>query len=137
MRIVPIRKGSRGIEGTYANAEHHARDVLPLIRILHTAVVNYGTLRMIEIWEQGHNVHIITRDDGLRLYFRPHRRKHVDGVSGIEVGIKHSRSVEIPLVIIEIAEQAYAFAAFLGSMLSHHKNYYGVSENNNNNEEEE
>jgi hypothetical protein len=140
MRIVPIRKGSKGLQGTYDNANHHAPKLVPLIEILESMIKYHGRMGYIEIWEQGHNIHIITRADGFRLYFRPCRTKVEGEVDAIMVGYKHSREVEIPLFCLDSTESTYQFGASLCRMFNLPENYYGVStpqDNNNNHEKEQ
>jgi hypothetical protein len=98
MQIVPIRKTSKGIIGTYANAEHHAKELVPMIHFFETQLMRYkksGASR-IDVWKQGHNVHEIGMQDGRKFVFRPIWKKG-QGYVGISFGLKITRGVDYPL----------------------------------------
>lgn len=67
MKIKLLRKGSKGIVGTYANAKHHARPCLPMVKFLEKTIKKLGAKE----WIQGHNVHKLIFENGVTLVFRP------------------------------------------------------------------
>lgn len=127
-----LRKGSVGIIGTYRNAEHHAKNCLPLIKILEAIITSYAHDEDYESfkWEQGNNIHIITRNlDGAQLAFRPYSDHET---WGIDVLAKFARSDEMRLVTITNPETASLFGVFLGEFLLVQENLYGAKEHKNN-----
>jgi hypothetical protein len=94
-----LRKNGRGIAGTYENARCHANPMLPFIEALEEEMskMEYAT------WTQGHNVHILTTEDGRKFVFRA-RRLMGEPYSGVYVSLRISRTLEYP--ILEITEVA-------------------------------
>lgn len=93
--VKKLRKTSSGIQGTFANADHHAKRLLPLVKQLGAAAKDWGFAE----WKQGHNVHIFTSDDGRSFVMRPWRDE-TNEYAGIQVFARISRSTEIPLFVI-------------------------------------
>ena len=122
-----LRKGSTGLEGSLRNAEHHALPTVPLIKLLSSIIESYGDFDF--TWEQGNNVHLVIREDGACLCFRPFSDKDS---WGIDVLAKFSRSMEMRLVTICNVHEATAFGTFLGEFLLCPENLYGAKEHKNN-----
>lgn len=103
-KIVLIRSDSLGINGTIANAKHHAHAILPYIDALKPIVPMLG----FKLWKQGNNVHEFVTIDGRRFTLRA----FVDNASTAYIGIRFSmrldRSNEVRLIDItslgELAE---------------------------------
>lgn len=89
-----LRKNSPGIDGTYKNAEHHAKHLIPII----DAIINSISITKFKEWQQGSNVHVFICDDGRKFTLR---NIYKDGNSiGIKLSYKASRSLELPLISI-------------------------------------
>lgn len=72
MQTVLLRSNSRGIHGTYENAKHHAKSLIPMIRTLVDAVQGDGVfVARVEQWRQAHNIHIFATRNGKYFVFRP------------------------------------------------------------------
>lgn len=129
--IKQLRKISRGIVGTYENANHHAKPCVPLIKILEATITQMGTTYDFS-WEQGNNVHIIEREDGQKIVLRP----FVNGerIWGIDVLSRFSRRDEIPLFSITEISEASFFGIYLELFLLRGMaiNTYGSREHRNN-----
>lgn len=128
VKISLLRKGSRGISATYENANHHAQSTVHLIKILETAITAYGNDYDFK-WDQGNNIHLITRSDGSQLALRPFSNHHE---WGIDVLAKFSRSQEMRLCSITNTHEANIFLLFLGEFLCYLENNYGEKEHKNN-----
>lgn len=118
-----IRKGSKGIEGTYANIEHHATGVMSIVKILESAVETYH--EYIDEWIQGHNIHILKTVDGRKFAFRPYMCATSKSVNGVEVKLHLSRRQEIRIGLIQSIEEAYLFSTWISCMLDASQNIYG------------
>lgn len=115
-----LRKGSRGIEATLENAEHHAKSCLSIIKAVRNMLVN---LPYTFTWEQGNNIHIITSEDGRKISFRPY---YNDGVWGIDVLSKISRSTEVRLMtLFESNYDVVRLESFLRMFFKCPRNKYG------------
>ena len=66
-KIHLLRRDGRGLEGTYANAHHHAQRIIPLV----DALKPYGDQMGFADWYQGHNVHKFVTVDGRSFTLRP------------------------------------------------------------------
>ena len=56
MEIKLLRSDGQGIAGTYANIDHHAQPLKPLVKALEKeAKRNWKSFKT---WRQGHNIHI-------------------------------------------------------------------------------
>jgi hypothetical protein len=130
--IVPLRKGSRGIQGSYANANHHAKACVPIIKQMESILTALGD-KFDFVWSQGHNVHLVHRVDGATLTFRPCVTE--SGLWGIDVLTKFSRSQEMRLfTMLDIAD-CFDCAKFLANFLLCGKNVYGtINQNGRSNE---
>lgn len=99
--IKMIRKGSRGLEGTYENIEHHAKKVEPLVKALEPHIQHLG----FGAWYQGHNVHELVTKKGVSYTLRPIfvRGEGIDGrdYTGIRLSLRISRSLEYRLTDID------------------------------------
>lgn len=86
MQVQLLRRDSRGIQGTYANAEHHAQKCIPLISSLERRIKECGFKTHV----QGHNVHLFETTDGRKFDMIPYH----DGEEyvGIEIRLRKSRS---------------------------------------------
>lgn len=110
-----IRKGSVGIEGTYANADHHAKMLLPLIDYLVDKIDSWGFAK----WRQGHNMHVLVTHDGRKFTLRP---VHNDGYFGVKVSAFHSRGREVPLCTATAGDKTTwnTFSIFMGILGARH-----------------
>ncbi len=131
-----LRTSSKGIEGTLANAEHHAQGAIPLVHSMVSIIDSLGKDYDFE-WQQGNNVHVITRNDGSRLTFRPFINSERNW--GIDVLCKFSRSDEIRLFAVTQISECFFFGSFLTEFLDAgiNINTYGSTEHNNNSRAEE
>jgi len=67
MKISFVRSNSLGFAGTYRNALHHAKSLLPIIDRMVQDVQNWGFVE----WVQGHNTHIFITKDDRKVILRP------------------------------------------------------------------
>lgn len=67
MQIKFLRSNSFGLSGTIRNADHHAKNILPLVLALSIKVVEWH----FDIWYQGHNVHVFRTKDNRNVILRP------------------------------------------------------------------
>lgn len=79
MMIRKLRSTNRGIDGTIANAKHHAQAIIPYIEALRHVV---PTLPF-KIWKQGHNIHQFINKDGRKFELVPLTEKE-----GTYVGVR-------------------------------------------------
>lgn len=93
MEIKKLRSTSRGIDGTYANANHHAKAIIPFITVLEAAVQNM----MFKLWIQGHNVHQFVTEDGRKFELVP-IVKQGESYVGLQLRLYKSRSQRLPLM---------------------------------------
>ena len=119
-----LRKGSRGMVGTLENAHHHAKDCLPLIDLIGAIILGVGK-DFDFIWMQGNNIHILEREDGAQIAFRPY--KNGDDW-GIDVLAKFSRTQEMRLFSILDIDECLNLGTFLYNFFNDYKNTYGVKE---------
>lgn len=97
-----LRKGSRGIEGTYENADHHAKKILPIIEAMEGALKHLGFKEI----KHGHNVHELVTETDQRYTLRPVYRT-IEGTEdgrdyfGVRLSLRLSRSEEIHLLDIK------------------------------------
>lgn len=124
-----LRTSSQGIVGTLANANHHAKACVPLINQIKNILTGLGAEYNF-VWEQGNNVHVIHREDGSRLTFRPFCS--ADREWGIDVLAKFSRSDEMRLFTVTQLSECYQLGSFLLEFLDCSPNTYGDREHNNN-----
>lgn len=87
MEITKLRSTSRGIDGTYVNANHHAKAILPFIKTLEAAVPTMNFKK----WIQGHNVHQLLTNDGRKFELVPVVRGEESYV-GVQLRLHKSRS---------------------------------------------
>lgn len=100
MRIEVLRKGSKGLKGTYANIDHHAKKLRPLVEdlVAHLTDKKSPLRPKFARWLQGANVHVFEADDGRKFVLRPVRD---DGVyEGVQLSARFSRSNEQPLITL-------------------------------------
>lgn len=108
--ITVIRKGSKGLDGTIENANHHAQPALPLVELMSKIIPSLGFRE----WKQGHNVHVLETADGRQYAFRP--LVYTSGQSnswGLRMLLRYSRTVEIPLMDIKTTEDVLNVCSFL------------------------
>lgn len=94
--VKPMRKGGKGIAGTYANIDHHAKDVEVFVRALEPLAPHWG----FKNWSQGNNVHQFETHSGRRYTLRPvyHKEEGTDrGYCGLALSLRTSRSQEYVL----------------------------------------
>jgi len=99
-KVSLIRKGGKGIKGTEANADHHAKYILPFIEAMKGAVVHLG----FQEWKQGHNVHEFYTHHGARYTLRPICQDDDPTkpfYCGIRLSLRLSRSEEHRLLEID------------------------------------
>lgn len=123
--VKKLRKCSKGIAGTIANADHHAKPCLQLIRLIEPTITGLGNDYDF-VWEQGHNIHLLHRDDGAKIAFRPY--SNGNGNWGIDVLSKFSRSQEMRLFTVMNTVDCATLAIFLNEFFSTSRNMYGVRE---------
>lgn len=94
MEVGLIRKGGKGIAGTYENAGCHAKPCLPLIKALESQAMAFG----FDKWQQGNNVHVFTNKDGRKFDIVPYH----NGVEyvGLEYRFRESRSKAISIMAV-------------------------------------
>lgn len=95
-KIVKLRAGGRGIQGTYENIDHHAKDVEPYVKALEPLAPHWG----FKIWRAGHNVHEFETTHGRKYTLRPvYKKAEGDdrGYCGLALSLRLSRSEEIVL----------------------------------------
>ena len=126
--IVPLRKGSRGIQGTYANAKHHAKGCVPLITMMESMIMAMGEKHDF-VWSQGNNIHLLHRKDRITISLRPCVTK-AGGCWGIDVLAKFSRSQELRLFTVVNIDDCFKFGYFLSDFLSCDENLYGTTNQN-------
>ena len=97
--IIPLRKGSKGLTGTIANANHHAQAILPIIPQLVAMAPTWG----FAIWKQGANVHEFTARDDRRFTLRAFTRN--GEYVGIRLSARLSRSNEFHLMDAETQDE--------------------------------
>ena len=119
--ISMLRKGSSGLTGTYENANHHAKPVIPLVDSLVQIIKAHGVKSDVT-WLQGRNIHVLTRHNGDQLCLRPF---YTNKVWGIEVLLKVSRKQEIPILQIFNQQDVAVFSLFFDKFLSLENNGYG------------
>ncbi len=91
-----LRKGGRGLVGTYENIAHHAAKVKPYV----DALAPLGPLFGFKRWRVGHNVHVFVTHDDTQYVLRP-TYDLVDGsrdYNGLSLGLRVSRGHEVELV---------------------------------------
>lgn len=66
-QIVKLRATGRGIAGTYANINHHAKDIEVYVRSLEPLAPTWG----FKVWRQGNNIHEFETNDGVKYTLRP------------------------------------------------------------------
>jgi len=94
-----LRKDSKGIEGSYDNADHHAKAILPFIDAMKDKMTALG----FTLWKTGNNVHEFHTADGNRYTLRAFRR---DGeYVGVRLALRISRSAEYRLIDIDTVDE--------------------------------
>lgn len=88
MEITKLRSTNRGIQGTIANAKHHAQALLPFIEALEVLL---PTLHF-KTWKQGHNIHQFINHDGRKFELVPIVREGESYV-GIRLRLHVTRSL--------------------------------------------
>jgi len=99
MQVQVLRKGSQGLKGTLANAEHHAKGLLGLINSLVSLIESDPDWLTFETWAQGHNVSVFKTKDGRKFILRPLNLKK-EGYVGLALSLRVSRSTETHLATI-------------------------------------
>lgn len=94
-KIELLRKDSKGVEGTIANAKHHAEVMLPFIKAMKDTVEHMGFAK----WVAGHNVHEFHTHDERRFTLRPFVRN--GDYAGVRLSLRLSRSAEVRMVDID------------------------------------
>ena len=109
-KISLLRKTSLGIQGTFANANHHAQTLLPMIEALRPQILSMGFTD----WRQGHNVHEFVTADARRFTLRPFTR---DGsYVGLRLSFRLSRSKEIFLTDCDNVRDLPQLVAFMQNL---------------------
>ncbi len=89
-----LRSDGRGLNGTWANAHHHAHAIRPFIARLEGVVQHLG----FAIWRQGHNVHEFVTIEGTRYTLRAFIKN--GAYFGVRLALRLSRSQEVRLIDI-------------------------------------
>lgn len=114
MKVRLLRKGSQGIKGTYANIDHHAQSLKPLVQFLESEIKYCG----FKEWAQGHNVHLFVTHDERRFTMRGVKGEAGEGYIGITLYCRQSRQNEIPLATLYCdtpsTSAKHRFASMLG-----------------------
>lgn len=115
------RSDSKGIEGTYRNAEHHARPAIPLIQAVESVIEGFSRIKF--GWVQYHNTHLLITA-GRTISLRPFTDSI--GTWGIEVGIRHKSPAYsvTPLFNILDKSDVLLFEKFLDRCLGLEENEY-------------
>jgi hypothetical protein len=99
MQVETLRKGSQGIQGTFANIRHHARSLESLVERIVTLVdLNKKELKFAR-WRQGNNVHLFETQDGRTFVFR-HLRLTGKGYCGLTLALRVAYGQEVHLMTI-------------------------------------
>lgn len=112
MKIEMMRRGSIGIKGTIANAEHHAQNMLEIIHFMADKAKGWG----FDLWRQGHNVHMFVTKDDRTFTIRP---VQINGkYSGIKVCAYFGRGNEMPLFSTSLKRDLgwMLFSSFMSSL---------------------
>lgn len=120
MKITKMRKGSKGLVGTYENIKCHAEGTREVVDEIVAMFKEYPDA--IKEWKQGHNVHIVETWDGRKLVFTPYQ-KEGKLIKGVLVSLYVSRGKRIPLYSDETGT---ASLMFLPNFLMYKQNFYGV-----------
>lgn len=134
--IKKLRTSSAGLEGTYKNADHHAKPAIPLIDSLVNIINGLGKEHDFE-WKQGNNVHILTAPDGRAITMRPFIS--ADGEWGIDVLVRVSNKIEVRLFAITQLCECMMFGLILDDFFytTTNLNTYGSKEHRNNSRAED
>ena len=123
MLIQPLRSNSTGIQATIANANHHAKRLIPLITQLSIEIPKMKYAR----WRQGNNIHILETTDGRSLVFRglqdeklPTQERYI----GLSVLVKVSRNKEIHLFTITVDQGIAPLLLFLAAFAEPEPHYF-------------
>lgn len=105
--IMLLRSDSAGLSATIANAECHAKGILPFIDAMKDAVLHLGFKR----WKQGNNVHQFITHDNRTLVLRPICIDTPDGehkvtYNGVRLSLKLGRLSTDEHRLIEITDPA-------------------------------
>jgi hypothetical protein len=103
-----LRKASLGLAGTYRNAHHHAKKLLPIIDALVKELPNTSYKE----WGQAHNVHTITTVDGRQFIFRPYTTGN-QGYTGISLSLKLSRAKSSEIFLFSTTEDETEIKGFV------------------------
>ena len=125
METYMLRKGSRGLAGSFKNAEHHAQAAVPLMHAM-LGVIN-SLSPYIKSWGQGHNIHVLESHDGRKIALRPFYSNDDVGNEkwGIEIRIQVSRTVEIPIMTFDRITRTRRAYIVMRDFFKVKKNYYG------------
>lgn len=93
--VTALRKGGRGLQGTYDNINHHANKVKPFV----DALAPLGPLFGFKRWRQGNNVHVFVTHDDVQYVLRPTYDLVDTGreYNGLSLALRVSRGIEIQL----------------------------------------
>jgi hypothetical protein len=115
-KIEMLRKGGRGAAGTRANAEHHAKPMLPFVDSLEKPLQFLG----FPLWRQGHNVHEFVTEDGRKFTLRGITRgkdeKDRPNYIGIRLSLRPSHRLEYRLFDIEDVSDVPVLLAMMASL---------------------
>jgi len=90
IKVEVLRKGGKGIEGTYANIDHHALEMAPFVNAIAPKILTMDLAR----WRQGHNIHVFETHDGRTFDMVPLRK---NGYIGVRLRLHVSRSHKVTL----------------------------------------
>ena len=106
--IRPVRKGTKGLQGTIVRSRHHAKMMLPFIEAMKGAVKHLG----FDEWIEGETVHEFRTTDGRRFTLRGLRAPGGPYIA-IQVSLRLSRSNEIPLFTVQSVAEVPNFLTVL------------------------
>lgn len=113
-KVTLLRSDSGGLHKTIAKARHHAKELVPFIRILSSAIHAQAW----QEWKQGDARHVLVASDGRQFKLRP---LHHGGYVGVElVRMHNSRSSWTrPAVIMQArnTDQCIVMAQLLGILV--------------------
>lgn len=89
-KVEVLRKGGKGIRGTYENIDHHAMAMAPFVNAIAPKITSMDLAR----WRQGHNIHVFETQDGRTFDLVPLRK---GGYIGVRLRLHVSRSHKVTM----------------------------------------
>lgn len=82
MEIKYLRKNLKGLERTYENCQHHAKKLLPFVKVLHPIIENLDIAQ----WVQAPNTHRLVTKDNRVIVIRGYKND-LNRWDGLQVSI--------------------------------------------------